>query len=300
MELERSEHMNFDLPIRIHWQLPDSVSEDLIESIRRCHPLAVTFEIEGMDQLTPLDLPWEGVLLEIIYRGWRTLGQKPVTGSARRWEFPIDGPVEAKRLVENSFLGVPPADAALRWFPRKGQMGELVPILEIAASTGCGLTLPNRPADVITSEGDRAFPDACELAGEIPARAKAFAQVLRSKKIRVHDFVLAKTLGLEGTEPHGCEAANSVVFIDRKERVYPCETLMIPMGDLNNEDLDAIWASPVRYRIRKTVAALPGLCQSCSDLSRCQGGCRGAVYHLNGHYNAPDPSCQVEDEDRYG
>ena len=42
--------MKFDLPWRIHWQLGDPVSKDLVESIRGCCPLAVTLEIERIGQ----------------------------------------------------------------------------------------------------------------------------------------------------------------------------------------------------------------------------------------------------------
>ena len=289
--------MNFDLPWRIHWQVGDPVSQALIESIRKCHPLAVTLEIERIAQLDLLDIPWEGVSLVILYRGWRDPDQHPVPGVAKRWEFPIEGPGEAKYLADHSFLGLGPAQAALRWFPRRGQMQDLVSILETVSHVGCGLTLPNRPAGVITSEGSGAFPDTGELTGEVLSELNTFLHVLRSDRVRIHDFILTEALGLEGAEPQGCEAANSMVLIDSDGMVFPCETLMVPMGDLNREELDDIWDSPLRSRIRRDVGSVPGLCSSCPDLGSCKGGCRGAVYHLRGHYGAPDPLCPVDAED---
>ena len=286
--------MKFDLPWRIHWRPGDPVSIDLVESIRGGSPLAVTLEIERIGQLAPFDLPWEGVSLVIVYRGWRDRDQDVIAGIAKRWEFPIEGPREAKYLAEASFLGLPPAEAAFRWFPRRGKMQDLVPILETVESVGCGLTLPNRPAGVITSEGSEAFPDAGELSGEILSKLKTLKNELRSGQIRIHDFILTEALSLESVEPQGCEAANSIAFIDSEGRVYPCETLLVPMGDLNREKLDAIWASPLRDRIRRDVGSVPGLCSACPDLDRCRGGCRGAVYHLMGHYGAPDPLCPAE------
>jgi radical SAM protein with 4Fe4S-binding SPASM domain len=286
--------LKFDLPWRIHWQLGDPVSKGLVESVRGCCPLVVILEIEHIDQLSALDLPWEGTSLTIVHRGWRDPHREVITGIAQRWEFPVDGPTEAISLVDGSFFGVPPVDAAFRWFPRRGKMKDLVPILEAVESAGCGLTLPNRPADVINMEGSVAFPDVGELSGEILSKLKSFAKVLRSRRVRVHDFILTEALGLEGVEPQGCEAANSIAFIDREGMVYPCETLMVPMGDLSREKLDAVWASPLRDRIRKDVGSVPGLCSACPDLARCKGGCRGAVYHLLGHYGAPDPLCPVD------
>lgn len=284
----------FDLPWRIHWRPGDPVNRDLVESIRGCRPLAVTLEIERIAQLALFDLPWEGISLVIVFRGWRDPDRDVINGVAKRWELPIEGPSEAEYLADVSFLGLPPAEAAFRWFPRRGKMRDLVPILETVGSTGCGLTLPNRPAGVITSEGFEAFPDVGELSGEVLSELKTVAKMLRSDRVRVHDFILTETLGLEGVEPQGCEAANSIAFIDREGRVYPCETLMVPMGDLNREKLDAIWASPLRDRIRRDVGSVPGLCSACPDLGRCKGGCRGAVYHLMGHYGAPDPLCLAD------
>jgi len=286
--------LKFDLPWRIHWQPGDPVDQDLVESVRSCSPLAVTLEIERVGQLAPFDLPWENTSLVIVYRGWRDPGQGVVKGAAKRWEFPIEGPGDAKYLANASFLGLAPADAAFRWFPRRGKMQDLVPILETVVSSGCGLTLPNRPAGVITSEGSEAFPDVGELSGEVLAGLKAYAKVLRAGRVRVHDFILTEALGLEGVEPQGCEAANSIAFIDREGKVYPCETLMVPMGDLRRERLDAVWASPLRDRLRRDVGSVPGLCSACRDLGRCRGGCRGAVYHLLGHYGAPDPLCPAD------
>ncbi len=289
--------MKFDLPWRIHWQLGDPVDLNLVESIRDCHPLAVTFEIERIGQLVPLDLPWEGTSHVIVHSGWRGPGRDVVSGIANRWEFPIEGPHEANDIAQSSFFGLPPADAAFRWFPRKGKIIDLVPILETVRITGCGLTLPNRPAGVITSEGSDAFPDAGELSGEVLSELAAAKNEIRSDKFRVHDFILTEALGLHGIEPQGCEAANSMVFIDHGGRVYPCETLMVSMGDLNRVNLEEIWASPLRGRIRRDVESIPGVCAPCPELNRCRAGCRGAVYHLKGHYGAPDPLCPADAED---
>jgi len=285
--------VNFDLPWRIHWRPGDPVSKDLIESVRSCCPLVVTLEIERIGQLDHFGLPWEGTSLVIVYRGWRDSHHDVPTGIAKRWEFPIEGPGEVKLLADASFFGLPPAEAAFRWFPRKGKMQDLVPILETVESSGCGLTLPNRPAGVITSEGSGAFPDVGELSGGVLSELEIFSKALRSDRVRVHDFILTDALDLEGVEPQGCEAANSIAFVDQEGRIFPCETLMVPMGDLNRDKMDAVWASPLRDRIRRDVGSVPGLCSACPDLERCKGGCRGAVYHLMGHYGAPDPLCPV-------
>ena len=291
--------MNFDLPIRIHWQPGDPVDPDHVRSIRDCHPLDVTLEIDKVEQLTSLDLPWEGISVVVVYQGWRDMVRCILPGVAQRWEFPIQGPAEAKALTDASFLGLSPAETSFRWFPRKGHLKDLVPILQSVADAGCGLTLPNRPAGDITSEGQNVFPGEEDLSGEVLGELSAFAKVLQSDHIRVHDFILTEALDLEWIEPLGCEAGNSLAFIDSWGKVYPCETLLIPMGDLGREGLGTIWASPLRQRIRKEVELVPETCSSCPDLVRCRGGCRGAVYHLMGHFGAPDPQCLIDLKDNY-
>jgi len=291
--------MEFDLPVRIHWQPGHPVSPDLVASIREGRPLEMTLEIEGIGQLAPLDLPWGGVSLVVVYHGWRGADPGDLPGIAARWEFPVDGPGDARSLARASFLGLPPARAAIRWYPRRGTLQDLVPLLEVAAQSGCGVTLPNRPADVIKSEGLNAFPEAGEWTPDIHSGLRALKDRLRSDQIRAHDFILTEALGLGGPEPQGCEAANSMAYIDPEGGIYPCQTLMIPMGDLNLEKPDAVWASETRQRIRREVVAVPGPCSLCSCLGRCRGGCRGTVYHLTGCFEAPDPQCpsRVEDHD---
>jgi radical SAM protein with 4Fe4S-binding SPASM domain len=89
--------------------------------------------------------------------------------------------------------------------------------------------------------------------------------------LRIHDFIISEFLGLDGSEPGGCEAGNSIAFIDCDGIVYPCCSLLIPLGDLNEDDFDGIWKNPARDRIRKDLLELPSVCRSCSLLAACQG-----------------------------
>jgi GeoRSP system SPASM domain protein len=289
--------MKFDLPWRIHWRPGSQASPVIVSAIRKANPLAVTAHVEGVEELAATGLPWDGCALVVILGGWREHADFQATLlqplAVNRYEFPIDDPDEAAVLAQNGFMGVDPAMVALRWYPVRGRFDHLVPILEIAARHGCSVTLPNRPAGVITSVGVETFPEPSELDAVLAETVKAAASGLVPGRIRVHDFILARILEQESTEPSGCEAGNAIVFIDESGTVYPCETLLVPMGNLENEELDTIWASPLRDRIRADVGKMPGLCASCPELTICRGGCRGAVYHLKGHYSAPDPMCPL-------
>ncbi len=285
--------LKFDIPWRIHWRPGPEVSPGLVSAIRAANPLVVTVHIEHEDQLAATGLPWEGSSVVVIHNGWRKQTTSLPALAVNRWEFPVSGPDEAEALAAGGFVGVDPSRAALRWYPVKGRVRHLAPLLELAARHGCSVTLPNRPADVITSEGEEAFPDPGELGDGLLEMVKTAAAALEPVNIRVHDFILTQALGTESMEPSGCEAANAIAFIDEKGVVYPCETLMVPLGDLCREGLAAIWASPLRERVRSDVGKMPGVCAQCPDLAMCRGGCRGAVYHLKGHYTAPDPMCPL-------
>ncbi|MDF1535376.1 MAG: SPASM domain-containing protein [bacterium] len=285
--------LKFDLPLRIHWRPGSEVSPAIVESIRKANPLAVTVHVEDVEQLAATGLPWEGIPVVVIHNGWRKQTASLPALDVHRWEFPVRGPDEAMALASGGFAGADPARAALRWYPVRGKLRHLAPILELAARYGCSVTLPNRPADVITSEEGGTFPDPDELDDGLFGAVRSAAALLQPGKIRVHDFILTRALGLESMEPSGCEAANAIAFIDGEGIVYPCETLGVPMGDLGREELEAIWASPLRARVRTDVGKMPGVCVRCPELTMCRGGCRGAVYHLKGHYLAPDPMCPL-------
>ncbi len=283
--------MNFDLPWRIHWTLTDGVTERVVEAVRSSGPLALTLEVEEPAQLEALALPWQGTAVAVIFRGWAGHSGRVENSPATRWEFPVRGPEEAAELVGRSFFGLPPEVVSLRWFPFRNRMRDLDPLLEIVRASGCGITLPNRPAGVINSHGAQAFPAAEEVTSGAPSPLREAAAGIPPDRLRVHDYILTRVLGLGGVEPAGCEAANSLAYIDGKGIVYPCETLMVPMGDLNRDDFLTIWTSALRDRIRRDVSSVPGLCGRCPELAQCRAGCRGAVYHLMGHYGAPDPLC---------
>ncbi|UCG38870.1 MAG: SPASM domain-containing protein [bacterium] len=292
--------MRFDMPWRINWRLGEGTSEELVDAVRRCRPLSVTVQVSGAHHLGALKLPWEGVSVTAVLEEWSLgAGSLPTEGISR-WEFTLAEPGQADEVVAGSFLGVPAHRASHSWSPLRGQIRHLPGLLEAAARAGCGLTLPNRPAGVITTLGADAFPDPGELDHMTVELIRRQAGLVQPQCLRVHDFILARALGLEGTEPQGCEAANAIAYIDAEGTVYPCESLMVPLGSLKEDDPEAIFRSPVRERIRRDVEGLPGLCVPCPELTACVGGCRGAVYHLTGHYAAPDPSCPGRAEEHHG
>jgi len=287
-----------ELPWRIHWRLHGSDPEKYLDAVKECQPLSMVVEVDDPENLRPLGLPWSNTAVVVVLHGWKTVsGALPSAGIAR-WEFPVAGPAEAEAVARRFFLGVSPSHAAFRWIPVKGVLNDLPQMLEFAIREGCGLTLPNRPADDITAEEEDLLPGMEELTESSLTRLKKAAAQLGQDRLRVHDFILSAAMDLDGPEPLGCEAGNSIAFLDSEGTVYPCSSLLVKMGDLSSESFSTIWAKPIRSRIRKDVSTLPAVCAGCPVLERCRGGCRGIVYHLKGHFGAPDPLCAVGSEER--
>ena len=211
---------------------------------------------------------------------------------------PVNTIDEVGPLLEAlSFFGGPPPRCSLRWTPRRGDLRRLPEMLKTAARLRCGLTLPNRPAGVITTQGVRGFPDPGELDERMVLTLRDMCGLFPPGALRIHDFILAQAMGKKGAEPNGCEAGNSIAFIEEDGMVYPCESLRLPMGSLCGMEMEEIWSSPVRKNLLEDIRSVPDLCLSCVKLAFCRGGCRGAPYHLAGHFGLPDPLCPVSEEE---
>lgn len=287
--------IDFDLPWRIQWRIGDGATEQLARQVRECRPLSVVIELHNSGQIAGLGLPWDGTEFVVVLEGWRSGGDDLAVEGIRRWEFPVNDGSEAKDIRDLFFPDISPGIASLRWIPERGSLGKLQDILAAAVSSGFGLTLPNRPANDISSRRINNLPLPEEIKELDGNRILEVIQSTGTDHLRIHDFIISEFLGLPGPEPGGCEAANSIAFIDIEGVVYPCSSLLIPLGDLNKDGFADIWKNPTRDRIRRDLKELPLLCRSCSLFAACQGGCRGIVYHLFGHYGAPDPLCPVEE-----
>ncbi|TNF49447.1 SPASM domain-containing protein [bacterium] len=287
-----------DLPWRIHWRLLGRDPEPYLDAVKECQPLSMLVEVNEPGDLSPLGFPWPNTAVVVVLREWKAVsGVLPSDGIAR-WEFPVMGPAEAEEIAGRFFPDMLPSLVSFRWLPVKGALNDLPRMLETAIGKGCGLTLPNRPADDITAEEEDLLPGMEELTESSLTRMKKAAAQLGHDRLKVHDFILSAAMELAGPEPLGCEAGNSIAFLDREGEVYPCSSLLVKMGDLSSESFASIWAKPIRSRIRKDVCALPSVCAGCPVLDRCRGGCRGIVYHLKGHFGAPDLLCSVGKEDQ--
>ncbi len=279
----------FDLPLRVHWDARGSASREVAAAIRTAGPLAVLVQVDGIEDLDRIGLPWDGVSVAAAVGRWRQVADPRAVEGVERIEIPVGGPAEAEAVLTGPWSSLEGPSMALRWSAGRGDLASLQRMMLLAEHSGWSLTLPNPTADAITGRRMDAFPDPADIV-DLPAARRA-AAALGPERLAVHDFALCLALGLEGPEPAGCEAAGGLAFVDADGAVAPCSSLMIRMGTLPDESLAGIWGDPARAALRERIAGAPAACGRCDHWSRCRGGCRGAVYSLTGSFDGPDPTC---------
>jgi GeoRSP system SPASM domain protein len=115
---------------------------------------------------------------------------------------------------------------------------------------------------------------------------------LSGKKLVVHDYFFWKLLyGVfsgeagEGVCFSGCRAASTLAYVDWEGNVYPCDSLPVRLGNLQERTFEKIWRSPAREQILDVLRAVPASCEPCDQRKGCLSGCPGLaypVYDLNG------------------
>jgi radical SAM protein with 4Fe4S-binding SPASM domain len=73
-----------------------------------------------------------------------------------------------------------------------------------------------------------------------------------------------------------CTALYNYMFIDYDGKVYPCEIISTPVGDMKKQKLEDIWHSPLAHYWRKRIGKL-ACCAACHEpgavrYSACDGG----------------------------
>jgi GeoRSP system SPASM domain protein len=112
-------------------------------------------------------------------------------------------------------------------------------------------------------------------------------------KLTIHDPFLWRAFNPSIPFPQGgCQAANTMIAISPDKGVYPCPTLPVRLGNLEDETLVEILASPQKKDFRRSLLSFPEACRSCAEVDICKGGCRGRTYVKHDSLDEIDEACQ--------
>ncbi len=293
--------MKFDVPVRIRWDAdpPRGLADDkfgfkkaesVFRSILKASPLSLDITVMSpkvlnrlLDLIEMADAPVSVSLYlseEIVHvRGAETGGHA--------------GP--DRLFFHGKNCGVVAEERF--WFePDPLDYGETFEIIDVfLKSPGRALVLKNpnyRKSELPT---EIPVPDFEALKNSVEGDRWRFSD---NKKVVIHDYFLWKFFrdtfhgfSDERAEFDGCQGGNTLAYIDWEGVVYPCESLLVPLGALPGDTISEIWASTERLAISDRIRELPPDCDDCGELQGCFGGCRGLAHHIRGRLDLPDPQC---------
>jgi radical SAM protein with 4Fe4S-binding SPASM domain len=296
--------LEFSLPIRVRWDVDFRERSGRVKRLARkvaeASPLFVELRIAGTRGLTELS----GILAELQKAGPKVsvhMGLFPGSGNAVRNGYPVEYVWDVGGTA--GFLRrLPEGASAVSFVPDGETLEELPDVLAEFAESGLReLHLPNVNAvRYLAGRGSVPVPDA-GLLREAADSIRAMDVSLEGKRLVVHDFFLWRALsgafpGATGDrlEFSGCQAGTALAHVDWDGNVYPCDSLPIRLGSLDEQSLEEVWASPLRERVVSAIRSTPGACDGCGEYRGCHGGCRGMAYLDGGTFDAPDPACPEE------
>ncbi len=294
--------MDYPMPIRVRWDVDFQGKSGRVKriarQIREASPRSIELRIDGEQGLA--DFP--AIFTEIHKCNPRietTLPLSPFAVAASRRGYPmeilweVNGSEPFRRLL--------PPDAGAISFPADEEnLADLPDILEAFAESGMRtLHLPNINAvRALASRGHVPIPGNAGL--KDAARSIAALRVsLKGKKLVVHDYFLWKILRDAFPEEaggrvefSGCQAASALAYVDWDGNVYPCDSLPIRLGNLQEATLEKIWNAPARLRIFDAIRSMLTCTASCDRREDCLSGCRGLVYDVSWALDTKDSCCQ--------
>lgn len=296
--------MDFSVPVRIRWDIDFRERSGRVKRIARriaeASPLFVELHISGKRGISEVS----GVLAELQKAGPRVSVHMPLlpqaSGMARRG-YPVDY-IWDVGATAGFMPRLPEGAAAISFIPDDETAEELPEIVaEFAESDLAELHLPNVNAvRAVAARGHVPVPGIDRLRAAADAVA-ALGLSLPGKRLVVHDFFLWKSLarifpGATGdrVEFSGCQAGTALAYVDWEGNLYPCDSLPIRLGSIEERTFEEVWNSPLRGRVADAVRSTPWACDGCAEHRGCLGGCRGMAFLASGSLDAPDPACPGE------
>jgi GeoRSP system SPASM domain protein len=187
-------------------------------------------------------------------------------------------------------------DPGLAFVPAAGKLEFLPGLADLCRALGISrFKLPNlRIDDSLTPPAGGAPLRPGDIVALRESLGNLAGQLGRGLHLEVHDLFLWEVLFPEGggerSEYGGCQAGNSLGYVNAAGTLFPCTSWPEAIGSLLTVPLTDLWACKKRYGIRERIRATPAGCVGCRDLPVCFGGCRGLA--LCGYGNqGRDPGC---------
>ncbi len=287
-----------DTPLRVHWFIPPAAVALSPEKLRL---IATRLVSGGVFELLldgyPLAHDALGDVLSILRpAGIRiTLvsgASSSETAGASRLDAPIPLLLDLNRLVTAQAPNLSLSAKALEAHRSLGLDPGLVlcllrpwlpllrPLLSWALEQQVPLfKLPNIPLDArFRHDFEQQICRASDL-GQLRSELDSeFVRSIADLKMQIHDLFLWELLSGQPDnrmEYSGCQAANTLAYIDAQGNVHPCASWPLSFGSLLQQSLPELWSSALREQCRQYIAQPPKGCHGCADWGICFGGCRG-------------------------
>jgi len=279
------------MPARVRWDIDfhgrAGRTKRIARQIREALPGIVELRIEGEKGLSELPAIFteihEGVpRVEAVVRLFPGATSVAQRGYAMDFIWQVNAGAPFRRLL-------PPGAEAISFTPDEDSLLHLPDVLEeFAESNVRVMHLTNVNAiRSLAKVGHVPVPRPGQLqkAAEIISRLPIS---LEGKRLVLHDYFLWKLLHAvfpdeagERVEFSGCQAASGLAYVDWEGNVYPCDSLPIRLGNLQERTFVKIWRSPARAQILDVLHAVPASCDPCDPLKGCLFGCPGLAYAVS-------------------
>jgi len=288
------------MPTRVRWDIDfhgrAGRTKRIARQIREALPGIVELRIEGEKGLSELPAIFTEIH-EGVPRVEATVRLFPGATSVARRGYAMDFIWQVNARAPFRRLLLPGAEA-ISFTPDEDSLPHLPDVLEeFAESNVRVMHLTNVNAiRALAKVGHVPVPRPGQLqkAAEIISRLPIS---LAGKRLVIHDYFLWKLLHAvfpdeagERVEFSGCQAASGLAYVDWEGNVYPCDSLPIRLGNLQERTFVKIWRSPARAQILDALHAVPASCEPCDPPKGCLFGCPGLAYAVSGSPDAPAPS----------
>ena len=99
-----------------------------------------------------------------------------------------------------------------------------------------------------------------------------------------------------GGDPYHCTAGDSLLTVLPDGGLCPCRRLPIPVGNLLEQPLQALYQESELFRRLRDPAQISPTCAACCYARLCRGGLKCLAYALHGDPFQPDPGCWAAQE----